>query len=135
MGTSTSFPLANCGGVTTPGICSVEKEAGKQGTNVVVPRQMRRKSLVSTGIPLFSACCQPQGCAEHCCAPVGVAQRRPWIWPSFSVSYNLFCELRGLHLKAVVPAPSALISRLFKTRAALVVRNLCIISRLRLFSC
>lgn len=36
MGTSTSFPLASCVGITPPGICSVKKEAGKQGTNVVV---------------------------------------------------------------------------------------------------
>lgn len=97
-------------------------------------RQARRVGSQQVPPP-FPTCCQPQGCAGHCCTSIGVAQRRPWIWPLFSVSFNLFHERLGVHLKAIVPSPSALISRLFKTRTALVVRNLCQISRLCLFSC
>lgn len=49
--------------------------------------------------------------------------------------YNLFRELLRIHLKAVMLAPSALISRFFKTWTALVVRNLCLIPRLHLVLC
>lgn len=99
------------------GICSVEKESGKQGTKVVVKGQMRRKSLASSGIAQF-----PQSVAsprDVLSIAVFIAQIRAWIWPLLTLSYNVFCDLLKLHVKAIIPTPSARISRPFKTQAVL----------------
>lgn len=117
MGTSISFPLANCGGVAVPGTCSVEKEAGEQATKVAVKRQVRKKSLASSGIPISQPAASPRDVLS---IAVFIAQKRAWIWPLLSLSYHLFCELLKLHLKAVIPVPSSLtLSRPFKMQAAL----------------
>lgn len=93
-----------------PGICSVEKEAGKQGTKVVVKRQVRRLPQVS---PIPQSAASPRDVLS---IAVSIAQRRAWIWLLLSLSYNLFSELLKLHLKAVIPAPSALLAGLSRCR-------------------